>query len=137
MRISDLSNIEELKSKIIHYRKRSGLTQAEVAKKMEISRSTYAYAEKNAERITPEFIYKFAKALNISPNLFLRNNEFEHTNVLRSRMPTQQPIEPLILSNKEIRIIKMLRMLPRDVFNDLYESVKNEFDTTLSPDEIK
>lgn len=131
MTFNELSPIEELKGKIKFYRKQSGLSQLEMSEKMDMTRTAYAYIENledGAKKITPEFILKFAKVLNISPNLFLRNNDRFTSTILKSNIPSAKPIDPLILSNKEIRMIKMLRTMPRNYFENVFEDIRADYE---------
>lgn len=133
MSLDNLTYKDELKVKINYYRKKSGMTQSEVAEKMGMTRSSYAYAETRAERLTPEFLSKLAGVLGVSPNVFISEKEIP-SNVSFANQYSAPP-DVFITTNKEQRIIKMLRMLPKDISNEFYEAIRNEYEKGMNEED--
>lgn len=133
MSLNNLSAKEELKVKISYYRKKSGLTQSEVAEKMGMTRSSYAYAETRAEKLTPEFLNKLAEAIGVSPNVFISDNVSNGGIYFGNRFSS--PADVFVTTNKEQRIIKMLRMLPAERFNKIYETIRKEYEESMDADD--
>ena len=75
MALDENSAKNVVKDKIIYYRKELGLTQAEVADMLNISRSTYAYYEGKAPRIPAEVLNELAKILKVKPEDFLFSSQ--------------------------------------------------------------
>ena len=71
MALDENSNKQIIREKIPIYRKRLGLTQDDVAKKLNISRSTYAYYESKAPKIPAEILNQLAIIFKIEPEDFL------------------------------------------------------------------
>lgn len=133
MLFDNLNSKDELKLKISYYRKKSGLTQSQVADKMGMTRSSYAYAETRAEKLTPEFLNKLARVLGISPNVFLSEKRPEGTISLGNEF--SKPTSPFVPTNKEQRIIKMLRMLPPEKFNNFYDEIRKECEDYMNSED--
>ncbi len=129
----ELSFKDELKVKIVYYRKKRGLTQSQVAEKMGITRSTYAYAETRAERLSPDFLTKLAKALDVSPNVFIYEDINKGDGGIKN--PPSPPIEPFVTTNKEQRTIMMLRLLPKKTFDYFYEEIRKEYENIMNSDD--
>lgn len=75
MLISDMNIIG---NKLLNYRKQKGLTQAEVAEVAElaeISDRTYADIERGSTNMRMETLISICKALRITPNEILTDNE--------------------------------------------------------------
>lgn len=73
MALDEISSKQIIRAKIPFFRKKLGLTQDEVADKMGISRSTYAYYESKASKISADFLNRLAVVLEIEPEDFLPN----------------------------------------------------------------
>ncbi len=71
MLISDKRNIG---NKLLIIRKKSGLTQAEVAEAAGLSDRTYADIERGTVNMRTETILRICKALHITPNEILTEN---------------------------------------------------------------
>lgn len=74
MALDENSSKNIIRAKVPFYRKRLGLTQDDVAKKLEISRSTYAYYESKAPKIPAEILNRLAEIFKIEPEDFLPDN---------------------------------------------------------------
>ena len=68
MLISDMCIIG---NKLLTFRKKKGLTQAEIAELAEISDRTYADIERGTTNMRMETLVSICKALNITPNQLL------------------------------------------------------------------
>jgi transcriptional regulator with XRE-family HTH domain len=74
MALDENSSKQIIRAKIPLLRKRLGFTQDEIAEKLNISRSTYAYYESKAPKIPPEILNQLAVIFNIEPEDFLPPN---------------------------------------------------------------
>ena len=133
MLLDEFSYKDEIKVKIAYYRKKSGLTQSEVAEKMGMTRSSYAYAETRAEKLSADFLKKLAEVLGVSPNVFLPENRAKPIIDIKSPHPPQ--VEPFVTTNKEQRTIKMLRMLPKETFDYFYEEIRKQYENAMNSDD--
>ncbi len=73
MALDENSSKKIVRAKVPLYRKRIGLTQGDVAKKLNISRSTYAYYESKAPKIPADILNQLAVIFKIEPEDFLPN----------------------------------------------------------------
>lgn len=124
---------DHLRMKIVYYRKKAGLTQSEVAKKMGMTRTAYAYTETKAARLNPDFLTKLAEVLGISPAVFVERQSIKPQ--IASNEPSAYVATPFATSNKEQRIIKMLRMLSGESYEKIYEIIRNEYENTMLSDD--
>ena len=101
--MTDDKLLEQIKSKIVFYRKRKGITQNEMADRLGIARSTYAYYETRAISLT--------------------DNESDSLPVINLFEDNERETEDFTVTEKEKKMIKMFRMLPSSkseiVFNEL------------------
>lgn len=63
-----ISNIQQIGNKLLTIRKKSGLTQAEVAEKAGISDRTYADIERGCTNMRAETLISICEALKITPD---------------------------------------------------------------------
>jgi transcriptional regulator with XRE-family HTH domain len=74
-----LSSTRDIGNKLLAIRKRSGLTQADVAELAGISDRTYADIERGTVNMRVETILHICKALHITPDEILTSNNSEMT----------------------------------------------------------
>lgn len=65
----------EIGNKLFYFRKKLGLTQAEVAEAADLSTRTYANIERGNANMRIETILKICKVLNITPDDVLTQND--------------------------------------------------------------
>lgn len=70
-----ISDMHIIGNKLLTYRKQKGFTQAEVAEIAEISDRTYADIERGSTNMRMETLVSICKALNITPNELLIDDE--------------------------------------------------------------
>lgn len=70
-----ISDMHIIGNKLLTFRKQKGLTQAEVAELAEISDRTYADIERGSTNMRMETLVSICKALNITPNQILIDDE--------------------------------------------------------------
>ncbi len=124
MDIRDYRN--EIKSRVIYYRKRKNMTQNDLADALNIPRSTYAYYEKRSANIPQSLLIKIAKVLEVSPNVFSDNIE-PSVNITPLSNNTSNPIEPFVVTGNEQKLLTMFRNLPDELKNKYTESIKEDF----------
>lgn len=124
MDIRDYRN--EIKSRVIYYRKRKNMTQNDLADALNIPRSTYAYYEKRSANIPQSLLIKIAKVLEVSPNVFSDNIE-PSVNITPLSNNTSNPIEPFVVTGNEQKLLTMFRNLPDELKNKYSESIKEDF----------
>ena len=124
MDIRDYRN--EIKSRVIYYRKRKNMTQNDLADALIIPRSTYAYYEKRSANIPQSLLIKIAKVLEVSPNVFSDNIE-PSVNITPLSNNTSNPIEPFVVTGNEQKLLTMFRNLPDELKNKYTESIKDDF----------
>ena len=124
MDIRDYRN--EVKSRVIYYRKRRNMTQNDLADALNIPRSTYAYYEKRSTNIPKDLLLRIAKVLEVSPNVFSDNIDTT-LNVPQLSNNTSNPIEPFTVTGNEQKLLTMLRNLPDEIRNKYTESIKDDF----------
>ena len=119
-------NTLDIQKRIIEERKKAKLSQGELADKLDIPRSTYAYHEKKATELSIEFVEKVSNALNV-PYDYLCTGILS----LRSPEPPKQEAEGFPVTNKEKKIIEKYRLLPvearkeiQSIVEDLYSKYK-------------
>ena len=129
--MTDDKLLEQIKSKIVFYRKRKGITQNEMADRLGIARSTYAYYETRAISLTDKFLESVAAQLEISPKTLKASdsidkdteNESDSLPVINLFEDNERETEDFMVTEKEKKMIKMFRMLPSSkseiVFNEL------------------
>jgi len=61
-------------NKLLHFRKKAGLTQAEVAEKAGLSDRTYADIERGCASMRTQSLLRICSALNITPDEVLTEN---------------------------------------------------------------
>lgn len=123
---------EELRAKIIYYRKKKGFGQDKVADLMNMPRTTYWYKEKNAAYLSSDFIGKLAKVLEVSPNVFLTEQTPPQLTMDNHSSSYSDNFKP---TPKEQRALKMLRMLPEEAFVRYYNEIRKEFEETIKEDD--
>ena len=133
MALDEFSYKEEIKVKIVYYRKKRGLTQSEVAEKMGMTRSSYAYAETRAEKLSADFLRKLAAVLDVSPNIFIYENKPKP--IIDIKSPPSPRVEPFVTTNKEQRTIMMLRLLPKETFDYFYEEIRKQYENVMNSDD--
>ena len=119
-----------IRTRIIVYRKKMGLTQNQMADAIGMKRSTYSYYETKATKYTPDFLRSVAKVLGISPNVFdvnaIADSEQIAIPVLENEFST--PLEPFTATGNEQKLIKLYRMLSTEekhkIFNSVVEALK-------------
>lgn len=74
-----VKDIVEMGNKLFSIRKRCGLTQAQVAEAANLSVNTYAEIERGEVNTGIESIMQICRALHISPNEFLLENDVHAT----------------------------------------------------------
>ena len=124
MDIRDYRN--EIKSRVIYYRKRKNMTQNDLADALNIPRSTYAYYEKRSANIPQSLLIDIAKVLEVSPNVFSDNIE-PSVNITPLSNNTSNPIEPFVVTGNEQKLLTMFRNLPDELKNKYTESIKDDF----------
>lgn len=124
MDIRDYRN--EIKSRVIYYRKRKNMTQNDLADALNIPRSTYAYYEKRSANIPQSLLIKIARVLEVSPNVFSDNIE-PSVNITPLSNNTSNPIEPFVVTGNEQKLLTMFRNLPDELKNKYTESIKDDF----------
>lgn len=119
---------KEIQNRIISYRKAKKISQDELAKLLNIPRSTYAYHENKATDLSINFIEDVANALNIPFNdlfpVFIRLNE---------PRPEQPKVESFVTTNFEQKLIEKYRMLPTEIRKE----VRNFVDELYNEHKIK
>lgn len=68
-------NAAEIGNKLLVIRKKTGLTQAELAEKAGLSDRTYADIERGTVNMRTETLLRICNALNITPNDIFTDNE--------------------------------------------------------------
>ncbi len=119
-----------IRTRIIIYRKKKGLTQNEVADAIGMKRSTYSYYESKATKYTPEFLRSVAKVLGVSPNVFdinaIVDNESMVIPVLENEFSSVP--EPFTATGNEQKLIKIFRLLTpeqkAEFMNSMLETLK-------------
>lgn len=69
-----INNLRSIGNRMLYYRKKKGLTQAEVAELADISDRTYADIERGGTNLRTVTLLAICKALNITPNDLLTDN---------------------------------------------------------------
>lgn len=88
---------------LIYYRRKKGLTQQEVADKLNLNRSTYTKYETSVSEPSLEILLKIADIFDVEPNKLLNDENPEVFN---------RVAEPSIIpSEKEKKLIGSLRLL--------------------------
>ncbi len=130
-------NIHE---KIVVLRKQSGMTQNEVADALNMKRSTYAYCERKATKLTPDFLRQLSAVLHIPSSILLSSGSksdsaAEPEHLSQEVFPLDNSSEAMNISPKELRLIKMLRILPQDesarFINEIIEAYNNRVKQSL------
>ncbi len=70
-----ITNLLTIGNNFLHFRKKAGLTQAEVAERAGISDRTYADIERGAVNLRIETLLKLCQALEVTPNDLLVIND--------------------------------------------------------------
>ncbi|WP_405354072.1 helix-turn-helix domain-containing protein [Ruminococcus sp.] len=70
-----ITNLHIIGNKLLNFRKQKGLTQAEVAELADISDRSYADIERGSTNMRTETLVNICKALNITPNELLVEEE--------------------------------------------------------------
>ena len=123
---------ENIRKKIVFYRQRMGYDQDEIADILGIPRTTYWYKENSAVRLPESFFTAFAEACQISPSIFLDIDDQEPVTATNLQQTGGKNLQ---LSPKEERIIKMLRLLPYELFDQYYDNLRTDFQKTLDSDD--
>ena len=72
-----VTNMNEIGNKLFEIRKKSGLTQAEVAERANLSDRTYADIERGSSNMRAETLIGICNALHITPNEIFVDTEAE------------------------------------------------------------
>lgn len=135
-------NNTEIIKRIKAKRKEKNISQSEMAEKLGIPRTSYAYHESGKFEIGLAYLGKIANILDASIFDFIKskdNNEDvvpdmpvidKAETILRQRTPTLiDPIETYVcvLSSNENRLIDQLRMLSSDFKSKIYLQVDKEY----------
>lgn len=72
-----VTNMNEIGNKLFEIRKKSGLTQAEVAERANLSDRTYADIERGSSNMRAETLIGICNALHITPNDIFVDTEAE------------------------------------------------------------
>ena len=122
---------EDLHQRLVQIRKRANMSQTEAAEKLGMSRTTYIYAEKYAQRTDMEFLNKFAKLFGVSPSSLIDGSTEQKRLVLHepARKDYFCNIKPFTVTRNEEAIINMYRQLSnkdkKEVFNYITEIYNN------------
>ena len=124
-------------------RKMNGLSQDELAVKLEIKRSTYAYREKNSS-FTATQLSQIAEIFNISYDSLLKgviSHPLKYpTDFIQNNQDFEQPAPEIkseidenfaVLTNKERRLLKKFRELTvndKNLVESYIDSIKNTED---------
>ncbi len=111
MALDENSSKKIIREKIQIYRKRIGLTQVDVAKKLNISRSTYAYYESKAPKIPAKILNQLAVIFKIEPEDFLP------TEIPSSTLKFESSHSEYLSSNKSVDE-NMVLMIYRKLSDD-------------------
>ena len=107
---------KEINRRIRHYRKKSGITQNELAEMLGMKGSTYSQAEREGN-ITCDLLLRVAPILKVEPEVLLLGEN--------SKEPPKPPITPPEpehdFTQKEINIIKIFRYMSQEKRNILYK----------------
>lgn len=133
MAFEEISYKEELKIKIAYYRKKRGLTQKEVAERMGMTRSSYAYAETKANRLSSDFLTKLSRILEVPVNHLAESQPLTADNTHLSQTEVSCS-SGFVISKKEERIIKMFRMLSDDSYDKIYNILRKEYEDSMEED---
>ena len=102
----------KLSEKIRAVREAKGLTQSDVAEKLNVSQSNYAYLEGRDVKMTVEQLYKVAKALDVTVAFLLEDAE---TTTSRQKSTNDQIQE--IQNNMSILMEAVLQLALKDPNN--------------------
>lgn len=115
--------METINQRVAHCRKLAGFTQADVAEKLNIKVSTYSQMERKGN-ITAQLILDLADIFNIDPNEMLYSElPKEIAKQPEATPPIPQDPPPLLLTNLEENIIKILRNIPKEDFEEIKELI--------------
>lgn len=105
-------DIREIGNLLLKYRKKAGLTQAELAEKAQISDRTYADIERGFSNMRVDTLLNICHALNITPNdILLREHEvfveFEELSACLSQCSSAERKTALMLMQVYLRSLHL------------------------------
>lgn len=108
-----------INERIVYYRKRVGLTQEQVAERMEMKTGTYRKMESQG-KIDSDRLVLLADIFGIE----VKNLLYDNSNTLEQPKPVikQEIFEP---TAREKAAIMLIRSLPKDIRNEVYDYIKN------------
>lgn len=115
--------MESINQRVARCRKLAGFTQADVAEKLGIKISTYSQMERKGN-ITAQMVLDLAAIFNIDPNemLYTAPTPTQKTSG-QETLPPPAPDPQLLLTNLEQNIIKILRNIPKEDFDEIKELI--------------
>ncbi len=125
----------DIQKRIIELRKKAKLSQDEMADKLEMPRTTYAYNETRAKRFSDEFINKLAVYHHVS-TYFIRNGLNENKIVdLNSPVTNEPGKRPFTFTNSEKKTVEALRCLSVERQLEIKKMIIDEFKQTCGIEE--
>lgn len=96
--MSDGSVLKEIGARINLKRKESGMTQEQLAEKMDVSVQMISNLEQGKKAIRPENLIKLCDVLNVSSNYILRNkkSDFEKASLLEKYLTLSPERQELV-----------------------------------------
>lgn len=117
---SNFVNTRKIQNNMVKFRKEKKLTQNDVAKKLNISRSTYAYYEDKAVKLSIELVSAVAAALQV-------NTE----QLLNSERHLYNASSFYNLNKAEDKLLKKFRFLPKSERNKIIKYTDELYANTL------
>lgn len=123
---SEGSKTVELQERIVKYRKQFNINQNKMAEMLNIPRSTYAYLEKKATKLSIYFVEQVAAALKIPTEWIWYGEKNPEPTIIRQPTPKPEPKPDfLTLTNSEKKIVEKYRLLPLEARKEIRELVDN------------
>ena len=133
---------ETINQRIFHYRKLSGLTQEDVANKMNMKPSTYSQMERKG-KINTDVLIKIADILDVPSAVLLNGDRNMHYNLPIETVNDQSlnklnqpPVsffsapsekEEYIPSKRELAAIKTVHYLPKKAQEEIYLYIEQKY----------
>jgi len=124
---------ETINQRVARNRKLLDLTQQETAEKLGMKCSTYSQMERRGN-ISANMVLKLAAIFNISPDALLygenqQKNDTDGNTLGQTPTPPVKPnpIPPLLLTNREENIIKILRTLSKEDKNEVIALIEKKY----------
>ncbi len=124
---------ETINQRVARNRKLVGLTQQETAEKLGMKCSTYSQMERKGN-ISANKVLELAAIFNISPDVLLYGDnppqtETDNASLSQTATPPVNPhaIPPLLLTNREENIIKILRTLSKEDKNEVIALIEKKY----------